>query len=117
MPILKRYAKKITMMTDCIFCSIASGKIDSDLTVYEDEHVFVQISLHQKPANRGHVLVIPKNHVTNIFKSPSGLDAPLMAAIRRTSVAVKNAFWQMESKCAKAMIPPQDKMCSTCTSM
>ena len=79
-------------MRDCVFCCIASGSIDPELTVHEDEHVFVQISLHQKPLNRGHVLVIPKNHVTNLFESPSILDAPLLAALRRASKAVKKAF-------------------------
>jgi len=79
-------------MSNCVFCSIASGSIDPELTVHEDDHVFVQISLHQKPRNRGHVLVIPKNHVTNLFESPSILDAPLLAAVRRASTAVKKAF-------------------------
>ena len=52
----------------------------------------MQISLHQKPHNRGHVLVIPKNHVTDLFESPRILDAPLLSALRLTSNAVKKAF-------------------------
>jgi diadenosine tetraphosphate (Ap4A) HIT family hydrolase len=79
-------------MNDCVFCCIASGSTDPELAVYEDEHVFVQIDLQQKPRNRGHVLVIPKHHVTNLFESPSILDAPLPAAIRHASTAVKMAF-------------------------
>ena len=79
-------------MRDCVFCCIASGSIDPELTVYEDEHVFVQISLHQKLHNRGHVLVIPKNHVTDLFESPRILDEPLLSALRLTSIAVKKAF-------------------------
>jgi histidine triad (HIT) family protein len=79
-------------MRDCVFCNIASGSIDPELTVYEDEYVFVQISLHQKLHNRGHVLVIPKNHVTDLFESPRILDAPLLSVLRLTSNAVKKAF-------------------------
>ncbi|GAA5496399.1 protein hit [Rubritalea halochordaticola] len=79
-------------MNDCIFCRIASGSVDPDLTVYEDAHVFIQISLHQKTGNRGHLLVIPKQHVANLFESPDELDAPLFSAIRRASTAVKKAF-------------------------
>jgi len=79
-------------MSDCVFCCIANGSIDPELRVYEDEYVFVQISLHQKPHNRGHVLVIPKNHVTDLFESPRILDAPLLSALRLTSNAVKKAF-------------------------
>jgi histidine triad (HIT) family protein len=79
-------------MSDCVFCGLVSGSIDPELTVYEDEHVFVQISLHQKRHNRGHVLVIPKNHVPDLFELPSILDAPLLSALRRTAKAVKKAF-------------------------
>jgi histidine triad (HIT) family protein len=79
-------------MSDCVFCRIAGGSVDHDLTVYEDEHVFVQISLHQKPANRGQVLVITKRHVTNLFDAPSILDAPLLEALRRAAIAVKRTF-------------------------
>jgi histidine triad (HIT) family protein len=79
-------------MTGCVFCCMANGSIEPELTVYEDEHVFVHISLHQKPRNRGHVLVIPKNHVADLSESPSILDAPLLAALRCASKAIKKAF-------------------------
>ena len=79
-------------MSDCVFCSIASGSTEKELTIYENEHVFVQISLHQKPRNRGHVLVIPKIHVTNLLESPSTLDAHIFGALRISSRAIKKAF-------------------------
>lgn len=79
-------------MSECIFCSIANGKVDSELTVYSDEHVFAQVSLHQKAANIGHILVMPKDHVRNLFDAPAALDAPIMTALRLISSAVKIAF-------------------------
>ena len=79
-------------MSHCAFCEIARGEIDPELTVRIDEHVFVQVSLHQKAANRGHVLVIPKRHVTDIFESPDELDAPLLRAVREVSIATRRAF-------------------------
>ena len=79
-------------MSDCVFCRIASGSTDPELTVHEDEHVFIQISLHQKASNRGHVLVIPKSHVSNLYEATSFLDAPLLAALRLASIAVKKTF-------------------------
>lgn len=79
-------------MTNCIFCDLAAKKRDPELTVFEDEHSFAQISLRQKPGNYGHVLVIPKRHVKNIYELPPDLDAPLMAALRLLSRATKAAF-------------------------
>ncbi len=79
-------------MKRCVFCEIAAKQVDRDLTVYEDDYVFAQVSLHQKMGNHGHVLVIPKRHVENIYELSDELNAPLMKAIRTVSIAVKNAF-------------------------
>ena len=76
----------------CIFCEIAAKRSDPDLTVFEDERVFAQVSLHQKAGNHGHVLVIPQQHVRDIYELPADLDAPLMAAVRLLARATKRAF-------------------------
>ncbi|MCX6707176.1 MAG: HIT family protein [Candidatus Woesearchaeota archaeon] len=46
-------------MQDCIFCKIIKGEIPSS-KVYEDKHVFAFLDI--APVNKGHVLVVPKNH-------------------------------------------------------
>ena len=79
-------------MNRCVFCEIAAKQVDGDLTVYEDEYVFAQVSIHQKLGNHGHVLVIPKRHIENIYELDNDLNAPLMRAIRLLSVAVKETF-------------------------
>jgi histidine triad (HIT) family protein len=66
--------------------------MDPELTIFENEHVIAQISLHHKPGNHGHTLVIPKKHIQNIYALPAELDAPLMSALRLLSRAVKKAF-------------------------
>ena len=50
---------------DCIFCKIGKGEIPS-ATIYEnsDFRVFLDVA----PANRGHALIIPKDHADNIFQ-------------------------------------------------
>ena len=50
---------------DCIFCKIIKGDIPS-AKLYEDERVkaFLDIS----PANKGHTLIVPKKHSTNILE-------------------------------------------------
>ena len=49
---------------NCLFCKIIKGEIPS-YTVYEtdDIKVFMDIS----PMSKGHLLVIPKTHYTNIL--------------------------------------------------
>jgi histidine triad (HIT) family protein len=80
-------------MTDCVFCKIAARDFDAtDLTVFDDGKIFVLVSLYQKRGNHGHVLVIPKAHIQNIYGLPNDLAAPLMAAISMTATAVKTAF-------------------------
>ena len=46
-------------MEDCIFCKIIEGKIPS-AKIYEDGKVVCFLDI--MPANKGHCLVIPKNH-------------------------------------------------------
>lgn len=48
------------MSTDCVFCGILTGKLQSTL-VEEGEHCVVILDRNQ--AARGHLLVIPKRHV------------------------------------------------------
>ena len=59
---------------DCIFCKIAKGDIPS-ATVYESSDF--KCILDVAPANRGHALIITKEHYDNIFQ----LDAETAAKI------------------------------------
>jgi histidine triad (HIT) family protein len=52
-------------MTNCIFCKIINGEIPSS-KIYEDEHVFAFLDISQ--TTKGHTLIIPKQHVENIFQ-------------------------------------------------
>lgn len=51
-------------MDDCIFCKIVKGEIPS-YTIYEDDDVKVFMDI--SPISKGHSLVIPKKHYTNIL--------------------------------------------------
>ena len=44
---------------DCIFCKIVEGKIPSE-KVYEDDKFLAFLDI--MPANKGHTLIIPKEH-------------------------------------------------------
>ena len=52
---------------DCIFCKINNKEIPS-YTVYEDEVVRVMMDIN--PVTNGHILIIPKEHYTNLEDMP-----------------------------------------------
>ena len=54
-------------MEDCVFCKMVSGEIPVNI-VYEDDTVFA--FLDNYPIEKGHTLVIPKQHFENILDIP-----------------------------------------------
>lgn len=62
-------------MSDCIFCKIANGEIPST-TVYEDGDFKCVFDV--SPANKGHLLIIPKGHATNVCELPADTAAKVL---------------------------------------
>ncbi len=52
-------------MDDCIFCKIINGDIPS-AKVYEDDRVMAFLDIG--PVNKGHTLVVPKKHSSNVLE-------------------------------------------------
>lgn len=50
---------------DCIFCKLANGEIPST-TIYENEEFRVFFDIN--PGSKGHCLIIPKEHYSDIFE-------------------------------------------------
>lgn len=72
---------------DCIFCKIIAGELPSQ-RIDSDEHTvaFMDIS----PATRGHALVVPRRHATNLLEiEPEELSATACAAQRVARRAVE----------------------------
>lgn len=69
-------------MDDCIFCKIARGEIQG-LRLYEDEATLAIMDIAMDVD--GHILVIPKAHVTNILDCDTALLDKVMATIKRVS--------------------------------
>lgn len=67
-------------MERCIFCEIAAGRAPASIA-YEDEDVLAFMDLN--PALHGHLLVMPKAHVCNLFDCPPELAAKTMAVATR----------------------------------
>ena len=71
---------------DCIFCKIAKGEIPS-ATIYEnsDLRVFLDVA----PANRGHALIVPKEHYDNIFRIDGETAGKVFAMATAVARAIK----------------------------
>lgn len=69
---------------DCVFCSIAGGQIPAEI-VYEDEATLAFMDI--APIHRGHTLVIPRKHATDVFE----IAPDEAAAVMRTAVKVAGA--------------------------
>ena len=76
-------------MQDCIFCKIVNGRIPA-AKVYEDEKVISFLDI--MPANKGHCLVVPKNHAQTLIEmSDEDLAATLKAA-KKVAKALSLSF-------------------------
>ncbi len=72
----------------CPFCMIAAGKIPAK-TVYEDN--FVKAVLDINPANKGHVIVFPKQHYQLTTMMPDNEIARLFQVANKLSKTVFEA--------------------------
>jgi Diadenosine tetraphosphate (Ap4A) hydrolase and other HIT family hydrolases len=70
-------------MESCIFCKIVNGTIPS-YTVYEDDQVLAFLDITQ--VTKGHTLIIPKQHVEDVFS----LSDELASTIFRQVPAIAN---------------------------
>jgi histidine triad (HIT) family protein len=73
----------------CTFCQIANGEIPAHF-VHRDQNVVA--FLDRAPLLPGHVLVMPAEHVETLDDLPDKLLAPVLGAVRRTSIAVQKAL-------------------------
>lgn len=71
---------------NCVFCKIIKKEIPS-VTVYEDES-FVGI-MDISPANKGHVILLAKNHVADIFDLDEQTASRAMIVVSKVAKALK----------------------------
>ncbi len=73
---------------DCIFCKIVNGDLPSS-KIYEDKRYLAFLDIN--PINKGHVLVIPKDHYDTLLNTPVDLAKDLLALIKTLAPAVMEA--------------------------
>ncbi|MFP4077529.1 MAG: HIT family protein [Candidatus Izemoplasmataceae bacterium] len=74
---------------DCIFCKIIEGEIPS-YKVYEDDHVYAFLDITQ--GTKGHTLLVPKNHLKNIYELDEATANHVFTAVPKVANALKKAF-------------------------
>lgn len=80
-------------MTDCIFCKIIDQEIPS-YKVYEDDKVYAFLDITQ--VTKGHTLLVPKEHVTDIFEYDPALAGEVFARVPKVARALEKAFPEMQ---------------------
>jgi histidine triad (HIT) family protein len=96
-------------MKDCIFCRIVAGEIPCT-KLFEDDVTlsFMDIS----PLNKGHILIVPKEHYNTIVEADPELYAHLYGVVCRISKALQAALnpdginiLQLNGKAANQVVP------------
>lgn len=80
-------------MDNCIFCKIINQEIPS-YKIYEDEKIYAFLDISQ--STKGHTLIIPKEHVTDIFDYNEELASDVFARIPKIARSIEKAFPEME---------------------
>lgn len=74
---------------NCIFCKITDGRIPSE-TIYEDEDFRVILDI--APAAKGHAIVLPKNHSSDLLSADPVTLSKALGVISRVAAAMKKAL-------------------------
>ena len=75
--------------SDCIFCKIANGEIPSK-TLYEDDSFRVILDI--SPASKGHAIILPKNHASNIYELSNEDAGKIMIVAKKVATVLKEVL-------------------------
>jgi diadenosine tetraphosphate (Ap4A) HIT family hydrolase len=75
-------------MSDCVFCRIVAGDVESS-RVHEEARVVAFMDI--QPVNPGHVLVVPREHAASLAELDDRDAAAMMAAARRVAGALRRS--------------------------
>jgi histidine triad (HIT) family protein len=76
-------------VTDCVFCEIIAGDRPAHVVFADDQAVAF---LDARPVFKGHVLVVPRDHVVTLPDLPAAEVGPLFERVRLVSAAVPAAL-------------------------
>jgi histidine triad (HIT) family protein len=70
---------------ECVFCAIVAGEVPADV-VLDEPHVVA--FLDRRPVFKGHVLLVPREHIVTLPDLPAALRDPFLEAGQRLATAV-----------------------------
>lgn len=73
------------MASPCIFCDIAAGTAKAHIVLEDDDFLAF---LDQRPVFKGHVLLVPREHVVTLPDLPARLRDGFLAQAQRLATAV-----------------------------
>jgi histidine triad (HIT) family protein len=76
-------------ISDCVFCDIVAGLVPADI-VMTDDHVVA--FLDARPVFKGHVLVVPREHVVTLADLPAAEVEPFFLRVQRLSAVMPAAL-------------------------
>jgi len=76
------------MQENCVFCKIISGEIPAHF-VHQGERIVAFLDIN--PLNKGHVLLVPRDHAENVFDIEKGLLSELIIKAQEIS-------WRLREK-------------------
>lgn len=74
---------------DCIFCKIIGGSVPSN-KIWENENFFAFLDI--KPLQKGHILLVPKKHVEEVFDLPQDLYTELFAVAKKLTLPLRQTM-------------------------
>lgn len=81
--------QKLELDENCIFCKIVKGEIPCS-KIFEDDEVLSFLDI--APANKGHVLIVTKNHYETLLDIPDNDLNDLMLKAKKIARAMSSAF-------------------------
>jgi histidine triad (HIT) family protein len=92
---------------DCLFCAIAAGEQPMHVVLDEPE---VVAFLDHRPVFKGHVLVIPREHIVTLPEMPVPLLTEVMVAVQRCARAVVDGLgaqgsWVAQNNVVSQAVP------------
>lgn len=75
-------------MENCIFCKIVKGEAEAT-KIYEDETLLAFLDI--KPINKGHLLIIPKNHYELITELDDALTCAVFELAKKLNIAIRSS--------------------------
>lgn len=75
-------------MKDCIFCKIIRGELPSS-KIYEDDELLAFLDI--QPVNKGHVLIIPKQHSVLISELNDDILGKMIVLSNKINQAIRNS--------------------------